>query len=66
MLLNGSAQIKETATQFPQFALLHSVTCVQLRLIIILGNCCCVAVASVLGVPSLLVSADFQLVNDEV
>jgi hypothetical protein len=29
-----------TATQ-PQFALLHSVTCVQLRLITILGNCGC-------------------------
>jgi hypothetical protein len=41
-----------TSTQFPQFALLHSVTCVQLRLITILGNCGCVAVASFLGVPS--------------
>jgi hypothetical protein len=41
-----------TATQFPQFALLHSVTCVQLRLITILGNCGCVAGASFLGVPS--------------
>jgi hypothetical protein len=28
------------------------VTCVQLRLITILGNCGCVAVASFLGVPS--------------
>jgi hypothetical protein len=28
-----------------QFALLHSVTCVQLRLITILGSCGCVAVA---------------------
>jgi hypothetical protein len=37
---------------FPQFALLHSVTCVQLRLITILGNCGCVAVASFLDVPS--------------
>jgi hypothetical protein len=41
MLPNGAAQIQETATQFPQFALLHSVTCVQLRLITILGNCVC-------------------------
>jgi hypothetical protein len=38
---------------FPQDALLQSVTCVQLSLITILGNCVCVAVASVLGVPSL-------------
>jgi hypothetical protein len=30
----------------------HSVTCGQLRLITILGNCGCVAVASFLGVPS--------------
>jgi hypothetical protein len=49
---NGAAHIVETATQFPQLALLHSVTCVQLRLITILGNCGCVAVASFLGVPS--------------
>jgi hypothetical protein len=33
VLLNGAAQIEETATQFPQFALFHSVTCVQHRLI---------------------------------
>jgi hypothetical protein len=82
MLLNGAAQIEETATQLserqklnfqatehasfltialrrgflvsavPQFSLLHSVTCVQLRLITILGNCGCVAVATFLGVPS--------------
>jgi hypothetical protein len=39
------------ASPFPQFVLLHSVTCVQLRLITILGNCGCVAVASFLGVP---------------
>jgi hypothetical protein len=51
-LLNGAAQTEETATQFPQFALLHSVTYVQLRLITVLGNCGCVAVASFLGVPS--------------
>jgi hypothetical protein len=38
------------ALPFPQFALVHSVACVQLRLITILGNCCCVAVASFLGV----------------
>jgi hypothetical protein len=30
-----------SALPFPQFALLHSVTCVQLRLITILGNCGC-------------------------
>jgi hypothetical protein len=30
--------------QFPQFALLHLVTCVELRPIKILGNCGCVAV----------------------
>jgi hypothetical protein len=52
MLLNGAAQIEETALPFTQFALLHSVTCAQLRLIRILGNCGCVAVASFLGVPS--------------
>jgi hypothetical protein len=39
MLLNGVAQIEETATQFSQFALLHSVTRVQLRLITVSGNC---------------------------
>jgi hypothetical protein len=50
MLLNGAAQIEETVLPFPQFALLHSVTCVQLRLITILENCGCVAVASFLGV----------------
>jgi hypothetical protein len=41
-----------TALPFPQFALLHLVTCAELRLITILGNCGCVAVASFLGVPS--------------
>jgi hypothetical protein len=46
MLLNGAA------LPFPQFALLRLVTCVQLRLITILGNCEGVAVASFLGVPS--------------
>jgi hypothetical protein len=40
------------ATQFPQYALLQSVECVQFRLTTILGNCGCVAVASFLGVPS--------------
>jgi hypothetical protein len=50
MLLNGTAQIEETTTQFPL-----SVTCVQLRLITVLGNCDCVAVASFHGVPSALV-----------
>jgi hypothetical protein len=54
--LNGAVQIEKTATQFPQFALLQSVTYVQLRLIKILGNCGCVAVASFLGVPSSLQS----------
>jgi hypothetical protein len=39
------------ALPFPQFALMHSVTCVQLRLITILRNCGSVAVASFLGVP---------------
>jgi hypothetical protein len=52
VLVNGVAQIEETALPIPQFTLLHSVTCVQLRLITILGNCGCVAVASFLGVPS--------------
>jgi hypothetical protein len=52
MLLNGAAHMEETATHFPQFALLHLVTCVQLWLITILGNCGCVTVASFLGVPS--------------
>jgi hypothetical protein len=41
------------ALPFPQFALLHSVTCVQLRLITVLGKCDCVAVSSFLDVPSL-------------
>jgi hypothetical protein len=54
VLLNGAAQIMETATQFPQFALLHSVACIQLGLITVLGNCDCVAVASFLGVPQAL------------
>jgi hypothetical protein len=39
------------ALPYPQFLLRHSVTCVQIRLIAILGNCGCVAVASFLGVP---------------
>jgi hypothetical protein len=52
MLLNGAAQIEETALPFAQFALLHSVTCVQLRPITVLGNCDCVAVASFFWVPS--------------
>jgi hypothetical protein len=50
MLLNRVAQIEETTLSFPQFALFHSVTCVQLRLITILGNRGCVAIASFLGV----------------
>jgi hypothetical protein len=36
----------------PRVALLHSVTCVQLRLITILGNRGCVVLASILGVSS--------------
>jgi hypothetical protein len=40
------------ALPFPQLAVLHSVTCVQRRLITILGNRRCVAVASFLDVPS--------------
>jgi hypothetical protein len=51
MLLNGV-----TALPFPQFALLHTVTCVQFWLLTILGNCGCVAVANFLGVPSPLLS----------
>jgi hypothetical protein len=58
VLLNGAAQIEETALPFPLFALLHLVTCVQLRPITILVNCGCVAVASFLGVPSFLVLSD--------
>jgi hypothetical protein len=41
--------LEETASSFPQYALYHSVTCVQHRLITILGNCGCVVVASFLG-----------------
>jgi hypothetical protein len=40
---------------FAQYALLRSVTSVQLWLITLLGNCGCVAVASFLGVPSPLI-----------
>jgi hypothetical protein len=54
MLLHGAGQIEEKLTQFPQFALLYSVTCVQMRLITILGNCGCVAVSGFLGVSSSL------------
>jgi hypothetical protein len=54
MLLNGTAKIKETSMQFSQFALLHLVTCVQLRLITVHGNCGFVVVANILGVPSAL------------
>jgi hypothetical protein len=52
MLMNGAAQIEETALSFPQFSLLRSLTRVQLMLITILGNYGCVEVASFLGVPS--------------
>jgi hypothetical protein len=45
--------LRLVALSFPQFALLHSVTCVQLWLIKILGNCGCVVFASFLGVPTL-------------
>jgi hypothetical protein len=37
----GNSNSTATALPFPQFALLHSVPCVQLRLITILGNCGC-------------------------
>jgi hypothetical protein len=52
VVLSCLCQIEETALPFPQYALLHSVTCVQLRLITVLGNCGCVAVSSFVGVPS--------------
>jgi hypothetical protein len=64
MLLNGTAQIEENALPFPQFALLQSVPRVQLKLITVLGNCGCVAVASFLGVPSPLHSMYQVLVSD--
>jgi hypothetical protein len=64
MLLNGAAQIEEKAMQFPQFALLRSVTCVQLRLITILGNCSCqfpwCALTLNLGKPTKLIKRLFQ------
>jgi hypothetical protein len=41
MLLNGAGHIEETVLPFFQYALLVSVTCVQLKLITILGNCGC-------------------------
>jgi hypothetical protein len=44
--------LPQVALPFPQFALLHSVTCAQLRLITILRICGCVAVVGFLGVPS--------------
>jgi hypothetical protein len=44
------------ALPFPQFALIHAVTCVQMRQITILGNRGCFEV-SFLGVPSALLSA---------
>jgi hypothetical protein len=37
----SSSVFPRVASPFPQFALLHSVTCVQLGLITILGNCGC-------------------------
>jgi hypothetical protein len=49
---NAIAIYENCYQQFPQYELLHSVTCVQLRLVTILGNCGCVTVASFLGVPS--------------
>jgi hypothetical protein len=58
MELNGATHVEETAVQFPQFTLLHSVPCVQLKLITILGTCGCVTVASFLGVPSPGMSTD--------
>jgi hypothetical protein len=59
MLLNETAQIAETALPFPQFAQLHSVTCVPLWLRTILGNYGCIAVSSLLGVPSGLKQLDW-------
>jgi hypothetical protein len=44
----------QVALPCPQLALLHSVTCVQLGLITVVGNRGCVAVSSFLGVPSAL------------
>jgi hypothetical protein len=44
--------LSERALPYPQFALLPSVTWVQLRLIKVFGNCGCVVVASFLGEPS--------------
>jgi hypothetical protein len=51
MKLNGAAHIEETAVHLPQFAPLHSVPYVQLRLTTVLGNCGCVEFAGFLGVP---------------
>jgi hypothetical protein len=51
-LLSAWVEHRGSALPFLQCALLHSVTCVQLRLITILGNCSFVAVASFLCVPS--------------
>jgi hypothetical protein len=51
------------ALQFLQFALLRSVTCVQLRLITILGKCGCVAVASFLGVLEKLEKIQYRAIR---
>jgi hypothetical protein len=53
MLLNGAAQIEETALPL-SVHLLQSAPFSNMcsRLITVLGNCGCVAVASFLGVPS--------------
>jgi hypothetical protein len=51
-------------TQFPQFALLHSVTYVQLRLITILVNYSFVAVSSCLGVPCPLLPVPWQQTDE--
>jgi hypothetical protein len=57
MLLIGAVQIEKIASPFPLYALLRSVKCVQLRLITILRNIGCFAVASVLS-PSITYGCD--------
>jgi hypothetical protein len=48
--------VPRVALPLLQFVLLHSVTCVQLRLITVLGKCDCLAVASFFCVTSPLVA----------
>jgi hypothetical protein len=47
-------KLRKRLLPFPQFAQLQTVTCVQLGLITVLGNCGCVVFASTLGLPSAL------------